>query len=44
MLLLSLVPKKPGVVEDKDFRSINRVTGVYKIIAKVLSNRLKKWC
>jgi hypothetical protein len=38
---LCLIPKKPGAVECKDFRPISLVTGVYKIIAKVLANRLK---
>ena len=38
---LCLIPKKPGAVECKDFRPISLVTRVYKIIAKVLANRLK---
>jgi hypothetical protein len=38
---LCLIPKKPKAMECKDFRPISLVTGVYKIIAKVLANRLK---
>jgi hypothetical protein len=38
---LALIPKKPGAVECKDFRPISLVTGIYKILAKVLANRLK---
>ena len=40
-IFLCLIPKKPGAVECKDFRPISLITGVYKIIAKVLANRLK---
>jgi hypothetical protein len=36
------LPKKSGAVDLKDFRSISLVSGVYKIIAKVLANRLRK--
>jgi len=38
---LSLIPKKADAVEVKDFRPINLVGGVYKMISKVLANRLK---
>lgn len=38
---ISLIPKKVGVVELKDLHPINLVSGIYKIIAKVLTNRLK---
>jgi hypothetical protein len=38
---VSLIPKKAGAVEMKDFRPISLVGGVYKIISKVLANRLK---
>jgi hypothetical protein len=39
---LALIPKKFGAMDLKDFRPIILVSGVYKIIAKVLANRLKK--
>ena len=38
---ISLIPKIPGTVELKDFHPISLVGGIYKIIAKVLANRLK---
>ena len=38
---ISLIPKVRGAVELKDFRPISLVGGIYKIIAKVLANRLK---
>ncbi len=38
---IALIPKKPGFVEIKDFKPISLVTGIYKIMAKVLANRLK---
>ena len=37
---LTLIPKKAEAVEVKDFRPISLVGGMYKIIAKVLANRL----
>jgi hypothetical protein len=37
---MTLILKKPGVVDIKDFRPISLVGGVYKIVAKVLANRL----
>jgi len=39
---IALIPKKLGAVDLKDFRPISLVSGVYKIIAKVLANRLKR--
>jgi len=38
---VSLIPKKAGAMEIKDFHSISFVGGVYKIRSKVLANRLK---
>ena len=38
---LALIPKKLRAVECKDFRPISLITGIYKIISKVLANRLK---
>ena len=37
---LVLIPKKGGVEDLKDFRPISLVGSVYKLIAKVLANRL----
>ena len=37
---LALIPKKSRAIEMKDFCPINLVSRVYKIIAKVLSNKL----
>jgi hypothetical protein len=39
---LALIPKKFGAMDLKDFRLISLVSGVYKIIAKVIANRLRK--
>jgi hypothetical protein len=39
---LALIPKKSRAMDLKDVRPINHVSGVYKFIAKVLANRLKK--
>ena len=38
---LALSPKKPRAQECKDFHLISLVTRIYKIIVKVLANRLK---
>jgi hypothetical protein len=38
---VALIPKKAGAMEIKDFRLISLVSGVYKIISKVLISRLK---
>jgi hypothetical protein len=38
---ISLIPKVPGANSIKDFRPISLVGGIYKIIAKVLANKLK---
>lgn len=39
---ISLIPKKIGAIEVKDFQPISLVNGVYKILSKVLANRLGK--
>jgi hypothetical protein len=39
---ISLIPKKVGVADIKDFHPISLVGAVYKIISKVLVNRLKQ--
>ena len=39
---LALVPKKNGASNIRDFRPISLVGSVYKILAKVLANRLKE--
>jgi hypothetical protein len=36
-----LIPKIPWAVDMKDFRSISLVSGIYKIIDKVLAKKLK---
>jgi hypothetical protein len=38
----SLIPKTQGAKEIKDFRPISLVGGVYKIISKVLANRMRR--
>ena len=39
---ISLIPKKNGASNIRDFRPISLVGSVYKILAKVLANRLKE--
>jgi hypothetical protein len=36
-----MIPKKSGALDLKDFRPITLVSGVYKIIAKVLANKIR---
>jgi hypothetical protein len=38
---LALIPKKVEAVEMKDFRPISLIGGIYKILAKLLANRLR---
>jgi hypothetical protein len=38
---VSLIPKKAGAVEIKDFCLISLAGGMYRIISKVLANKLK---
>ena len=39
---MALIPKKVGTEELNDYRPISLIEGVYKIIAKLLTERLKK--
>lgn len=39
---ITLIPKKKGAEDIRDFRPISLIGGLYKIIAKVLSLRLRK--
>ena len=38
---LTLIPKKCNAVNIKDFRPISLVGSVYKLLSKVLANRLR---
>ena len=40
--ILVLIPKKAGAEDLRDFRPMNLVGSLYKWLAKVLANRLKK--
>ena len=39
---IALIPKKNGASNIRDFKPISLVGSVYKILAKVLANRLKE--
>jgi hypothetical protein len=39
---IALIPKRHGAKEIKDFRPISLVSGIYKIISKVLANRMRR--
>jgi hypothetical protein len=39
---IALIPKVHGAKEIKDFHPISLVGGIYKIIAKILANRMRK--
>jgi hypothetical protein len=39
---IALIPKSPGASDLANFRPINLVSGIYKIIAKVLTNRMSR--
>ena len=41
-IFMVLIPKQGGVEDLKDFRPISLIGSIYKLIAKVLANRLKK--
>jgi hypothetical protein len=40
---IALILKKSGTIDVKDFQPISLVSGVYKIIAKVPTNRLRRF-
>lgn len=39
---ITLIPKKEGAAQLKDFRPISPIGSIYKVLAKVLVNRLQK--
>jgi len=39
---IALIPKKKGVVELKDYRPISLIGSAYKLLAKILAERMKK--
>ena len=38
---IALIPKKPNAMNIKDFRPISLIGSIYKLLAKVLANRLR---
>ena len=41
LLYLSLIPKKNNALNIKDFQPISSVGSVYKLLSKVLANKLR---
>ena len=39
---IALIPKKPNAVNIRDFRPISLIGSIYKLLAKVLANRLRE--
>lgn len=39
---MALIPKKAGAFELRDFRPISLTSGMYKVFAKLLAERLKR--
>lgn len=42
LLFLILIPKMPNLMELRDYRHINPVGCLYKLLAKILANHLKR--
>lgn len=41
-IFIMLIPKKSGAMDIKDFLPISLVSGMYKIIVKIMANELKE--
>jgi hypothetical protein len=39
---IALIPKSPGATDLANFQPISLLNGIYKIIAKVLANRMSR--